>query len=244
MYNKQSPAAEPADVCDWIDAGNGQVANRFWTLDPIDGTKGFLRGGQYAVALALIENRQVQVAALACPALSETLAAGTPADNGESVQTGVVYIAVRGQGAMAALLGSTRFKTIQVAAPDHNLRFVESVEAAHSDLPLQSEIATVIGIADPPLQLDSQVKYGVVAHGDAALYLRLPADNKYIEKIWDHAAGSLIVEEAGGHVSDMWGRPLNFADSHLLRDNQGVIVSRGNPLHKAVLDTIADVKGK
>ena len=42
---------------------------RFWTLDPIDGTKGFLRGEQYAVALALIVGGEVVVAALACPNL-------------------------------------------------------------------------------------------------------------------------------------------------------------------------------
>ena len=41
-------------VCDLIDRGGGEVGERFWTLDPIDGTKGFLEGGPYAIALALI----------------------------------------------------------------------------------------------------------------------------------------------------------------------------------------------
>ncbi|MEJ2542649.1 MAG: inositol monophosphatase family protein [Calditrichaceae bacterium] len=49
------------EILDAIDQGNGEAKGRFWTVDPIDGTKGFLRGDQYAVALALIENGQVQM---------------------------------------------------------------------------------------------------------------------------------------------------------------------------------------
>jgi 3'(2'), 5'-bisphosphate nucleotidase len=44
------PDATPANTCSWIDTGCHEPASRFWTLDPIDGTKGFLRGGQYAIA--------------------------------------------------------------------------------------------------------------------------------------------------------------------------------------------------
>src|SRR5512136_2222333 len=49
------PEADAARVRAWIDRGAGQPADRFWTLDPIDGTKGFVRGDQYVVALALME---------------------------------------------------------------------------------------------------------------------------------------------------------------------------------------------
>jgi len=52
-------------VCEWIDRGGSDYARRFWTLDPIDGTKGFLRGDQYAVALALVVDGKVQVGVLA-----------------------------------------------------------------------------------------------------------------------------------------------------------------------------------
>ena len=46
---------------------------------------------------------------------------------------------------------------------------MESVEAAHGDQPLQKAIAEVVGITAPSLRMDSQVKYGVLARGDAAL---------------------------------------------------------------------------
>jgi 3'-phosphoadenosine 5'-phosphosulfate (PAPS) 3'-phosphatase len=65
------PASTPASVCGWIDRGASAPTTRFWTLDPIDGTKGFLRGDQYAVALALVENGRVQIGVLGCPNLSD-----------------------------------------------------------------------------------------------------------------------------------------------------------------------------
>ncbi|NER50493.1 MAG: 3'(2'),5'-bisphosphate nucleotidase, partial [Symploca sp. SIO1A3] len=80
-----------------------------------------------------------------------------------------------------------------------------------------------------------------VASGQAALYLRLPSPKtpNYREKIWDHAAGTIIVEEAGGRVTDMYGQPLNFSLGAKLVDNQGVIVSNG-AIHETVLAALRE----
>jgi 3'(2'), 5'-bisphosphate nucleotidase len=43
------PEISSESILDWIDRGNGEIASRYWTLDPIDGTKGFIRGDQYTV---------------------------------------------------------------------------------------------------------------------------------------------------------------------------------------------------
>lgn len=229
------PAATPETICRWIDAGSGAVAPRFWTLDPIDGTKGFLRNDQYAVALALIEAGQVKVAALACPALPLNL-------NQPAGPAGVVFVAVRGQGAAQAPLHSNSFVPIHVTREidKAGLRFAESVEAAHGDQSRQEALALATGITQPSLRMDSQAKYGLVARGDAALYLRLPSPKApdYRENIWDHAAGSLIVEEAGGRVTDMYGQPLDFASDRKMHHNRGVIVSNG-ALHAAVIKALA-----
>ena len=77
---------------------------------------------------------------------------------------------------------------------------------------------------------------------DAALYLRLPSKKyaDYREKIWDHAAGALIVEEAGGRVTDMNGRDLDFASDYRMRDNRGVVVSDGLR-HAAALEALAKI---
>jgi 3'(2'), 5'-bisphosphate nucleotidase len=89
--------------------------------------------------------------------------------------------------------------------------------------------------------MDSQCKYSVVARGEANIYLRLPVSETYEEKIWDHAAGSLIVEESGGVVTDIDGKPLDFSLGRTLRANKG-IVATSQSLHPQVIDAIRKVK--
>jgi 3'(2'), 5'-bisphosphate nucleotidase len=227
-----SPDATPEDVTRWIDHGNGQVSSRYWTLDPIDGTKGFLRQDQYAVALALVENGEVKVGVLACPAM--------PLDGG---QTGALYVAVRGEGATMVPLSGGEPQRLQVVTADDvaNFRFVESVEAAHGDQSKQNAIAQAVGITTESFRVDSQAKYGIVASGKAALYLRLPSPKypDYRENIWDHAAGAIVVEEAGGRVSDMYGQPLNFAEGSKMMNNRGVVVSNGT-IHDRLIAALAE----
>ena len=67
--SKVFPEATPESVCEWIDYGGAEPGKQFWVLDPIDGTKGFLRGDQYALALALVEDGVVQLGVLGCPNL-------------------------------------------------------------------------------------------------------------------------------------------------------------------------------
>ncbi|MBE9076247.1 3'(2'),5'-bisphosphate nucleotidase [Romeria aff. gracilis LEGE 07310] len=220
------PEATPETVTRWIDYGNGSVGPRYWTLDPIDGTKGFLRNDQYAVALALVEAGEIKVGVLACPAL-------TIGDT-----TGILFIAVRGAGAVMQPLSGGSAQSIQVAASIDwaHFRFVESVESGHGNQEQQSAIAQAAGITADSLRMDSQAKYGAVAAGEAVLYLRLPSPKSpdYREKIWDHAAGVIVVEEAGGRVTDMTGRPLDFSQSAKLVNNRGVVVSNGE-IHDKVL---------
>ena len=232
------PEATAETVCRWIDAGNGSVGERYWTLDPIDGTKGFLRNDQYAIALALVEQGQVKVAALACPALPLSL------DQPTGV-SGSLFVAVRGEGVAQTQLGRHEFRPIQVNREKGaaGSRFVESVESAHGHHDLQQAVARAVGISRPSLRMDSQAKYGAVARGDATLYLRLPSPKSpdYREKIWDHAAGALLVEEAGGRVTDMASRPLDFDSGQKMVRNRGVVVSNG-ALHPAVIEVLSRVE--
>jgi len=236
------PAARPADACNWIDHGGADPGPRFWTLDPIDGTKGFLRGEQYAVALALIVDGQVQVGALACPNLPLDLAQ-------PDGLCGVVFLAVRGQGAEMILLpeedqaleDARSTRPISVAPLDDlsAARFVESIESGHTDHAAHESLARALGITQPSVRLDSQAKYGIVARGDAAIYLRLPSPRTpdYRERIWDHAAGALIIEEAGGRVTDILGSDLDFGQGRRLEKNRGIVASNGY-VHAAILEAI------
>jgi 3'(2'), 5'-bisphosphate nucleotidase len=221
------PDATPDKVVNWIDHGKVDLGKRYWTLDPIDGTKGFLRQDQYAIALALIEEGEIKVGVLACPALSF---------NGEK---GLLFVAVRGEGATMVSLSGGNPQSIKVSESPEKMRFVESVESGHGDQTKQNAIAQQAGIGSPSLRMDSQAKYAAVAAGEAALYLRLPSPKTpdYREKIWDHAAGVILVEEAGGKVTDMHGKPLDFSLGAKLINNQGVVVSNGK-IHDAVIEAL------
>ena len=218
------------DVLDWIDYGNGKVSQRFWTLDPIDGTKGFLRQDQYAIALALIEDGEVKLGILGCPALKF-------ADN----DNGFIFVAVRGEGSYRMPMGGSEMTKLQVVSNDDvsRFRFVESVEASHGNQEQQNAIAQAVGITSPSVRVDSQAKYGIVSSAEAALYLRLPSPKypNYRENIWDHAAGAIVVEEAGGKVTDMYGKSLDFGTASKMNDNRGVVVSNG-VIHDAVLNAL------
>jgi 3'(2'), 5'-bisphosphate nucleotidase len=215
------PGATVDEVCRWIDrGGSDRFHSRFWTVDPIDGTKGFLRNEQYAVALALIVDGRLTVAAMACP----------------NLEGGAIFTAVRGRGAHQAPLSGQPARRIAVSstADAGTARFCESVEAGHSSHADAAAIAASMGITTAPIRMDSQCKYAVVARGQADIYLRLPTRPGYVERIWDHGAGALMVAEAGGQVTDITGRPLEFHHGRGLEANRGVVATNG-ALHDRVL---------
>src|SRR5262249_14058972 len=120
------------------------------------------------------------------------------------------------------------------------VRFCESVESGHSAHGDAASVADRLGITAAPLRVGSQAKEAVVARGEARLYLRLPTRTDYREKIWDHAAGALLIEAAGGTVTDIHGRPLEFHHGRELAANRGVIVTNGR-LHDRILDAIREL---
>jgi 3'(2'), 5'-bisphosphate nucleotidase len=228
------PGNNAESVLSWIDRGNGEVGERFWTLDPIDGTKGFLRGDQYAVAIALIDGGDVGIGVLACPSLPLTL-------NGPSGKRGILFAAKRNGGSFMSDLNGSLPHPIHVANADDplKLRLVESFESSHSDHSRQDAVAKWVGLKAPSIRIDGQGKYGAVARGDAALYLRLPSpgSSHYRERIWDHAAGAIILEEAGGKVTDIYGHSLDFYRGPIMYHNQGIVASNGY-IHEKILQAL------
>lgn len=233
-------SATESNVLEWIDRGGYDPAaegkqKRYWTLDPIDGTKGFLRGQQYAIALALIEDGKIVLGVLGCPNLQHT--------NGSD---GCLFTAVRGEGTKLLSInddsdeGTTVTVDEVMAASD--AKFCESVESGHSNQGDSATIATILGITADPYRIDSQCKYAAVSRGDASIYLRLPTRADYQEKIWDHGAGSIVVEEAGGTVTDVAGNPLDFSLGRTLANNRGIIATNGR-FHDEVVSAVQSVIG-
>ncbi len=227
------------DACD-----HDGTAASFWTLDPIDGTKGFLRGQQYAIALGRIEGGRVVLGVMGCPNLSADH--GRPFDDPDPV--GVIYAASDGGGcrqlsaadpggeaqSVSTRSGDTAFE------PGATVRVCGSVEAAHSKQSDTERVSSHLGLSVEYARLDSQCKYAVVARGQADAYLRMPTRKDYVEKIWDHAAGSIIATEAGAVVTDVSGTPLDFGHGSRLEVNRGVVCAASGA-HSMIIRAIDDL---
>lgn len=226
------PDLREADVLEAIDRGTyaGGPTGAHWTLDPIDGTKGFLRLEQYAVALALVVDGEPVLGVLGCPNFDEG--------------KGAVFVGEKDRGASWRPLDEATFSPLFVTRTTDpaEARLTESVESGHTAQDESAVVSARLGLGGHPVRMDSQAKYAAVARGDADIYLRLPTRKDYVERIWDHAAGYRIVVEAGGHVTDVHGRPLDFSCGRGLDRNQGVVVTNG-PLHERVLTTVQSVLG-
>jgi 3'(2'), 5'-bisphosphate nucleotidase len=230
LADRALPGIELDTIAAALDRGDhpGGADGRHWVLDPVDGTKGFLRGQQYAIALALIDRGRVVVGVLGCPNLP------APGERGNG--SGWLFHAARGAGAWAAPADWEEAVPVAVDTVSNPSQavFCESVEAAHAAHSVQAAIARRLGITAEPYRIDSQCKYAVLARGEASIYLRLPRDESYREKVWDHAAGAIVIEEAGGRVSDLDGNPLDFSKGRRLATGRGIVATNGL-LHDRVL---------
>jgi 3'(2'), 5'-bisphosphate nucleotidase len=210
-----------AEILDLLGDGMAEPEQRCWVLDLLDGTKGFLRGGHYVVALGLLEEGQPTLGVLGCPRWD----------------IGRLFIG-SATGATTATLDRPEWQQPITAVGVNDIpRLTTSVD--HSDETMTQKVAKALGATEEPLRMESQAKYAAVASGEADVYLRLSPDADYVETIWDHVAGVAVVEAAGGHVSDVDGKPLDFSVGRRLSNNRGLVVT-GNAerLHDRVLSAI------
>jgi 3'(2'), 5'-bisphosphate nucleotidase len=218
------PDADREGVLWAIDAGSDRgQGDSFWTLDPIDGTKGFLRGGQYAVCLAFVDGRDPTIGVLGCPHLGSDLE--RPLDDPDC--HGTLYFGRAGAGVHEVPTDAPDASARSIHVDDADatattVTLVESVERGHSDHTATARLLREIGVPATTIRADSQAKYAMVARGQANLLLRIPVDRTRREAIWDHAAGALIASESGCLVTDLDGHELDFSlGTHLTR-NRGI----------------------
>lgn len=239
----------------------GARGSKFWVLDPVDGTLGFVRGDQYAIALALIEDGEPVLGVLGCPNYPmkkewlsyqngyRRILSRLTSSTSESSDRGSVLYARKGGGKawMQPLLrGENKFvwpnsaREIRVSSIDNPTlaTFCEPVEMANSSHSFTAGLAHSVGLRNQPLRVYSMVKYAAIARGDAEIYMKF-ARAGYKEKIWDHAAGVLIIEEAGGVVTDAGGQPLDFSKGEYLEGlDRGIIACAGAKLHETIIGAV------
>ncbi|MBZ0298999.1 MAG: 3'(2'),5'-bisphosphate nucleotidase, partial [Anaerolineae bacterium] len=207
-----------------MDFGRDREAARTWVIDPIDGTKGFIALRQYVVAVGVLDERkQVVEGVMAAPGY---------------LHGGALFYTHSGRAFTERLEGGTTQEIHASQRTDPSaLIALESYEKSHASQDLMADLRQAAGIGAAQIErIDSQEKYARVAAGDADLYLRLPRLNSTRpHMIWDHAAGTALVQAAGGIVSDVDGSALDFSLGRTLAHNRGMIVA--NPLlHPRLLE--------
>lgn len=156
----------------------------YWLVDPLDGTREFLRrNGEFSVNIALIAENQPIAGVIVAPVLD------------------VAYYATRG-------LGAFKQEGSQKAKPIHVREAPSPVTVARSRSPVTGpklqKFLDAIGTHDE-IPMGSALKSCLVAEGAADIYARLGPTGE-----WDTAAAQCIVEEAGGHIQDINSQDLTY----------------------------------
>ena len=220
-------------ICGWIDHRGPSNSEFTWSIDPIDGTKGFLRHAQYAVAIGLLQGSTPVGGTLVCPSLPYDL-------NDDNSPVGVLISASGPGTAKKFAIDAELSESISSnsSGDPGAMRVLGSVESAHGDPALVTGMMEASKITGGFVRYDSQAKYAVIAMGGAEMYVRPRSRPDYRENIWDHVAGVAICEAAGAVVSDVDGKALDFGHGDKLLENRGVLAT-ANPLaHKLAIDGI------
>lgn len=163
---------------------------RFWLIDPLDGTKEFIkRNGEFTVNIALIENGRPVLGVVHAPAL------------------GLSYFAEQGGGAFRQL-GENAPVAITVALHNEHEKIRMVGSRSHAD-PRQENLVAHLGECEFQ-SMGSSLKLCLVADGSAHLYPRLGPTME-----WDTAAAHSVVLEAGGVVCNSRGEELRYNKTDL-----------------------------
>ncbi|CAJ2678453.1 unnamed protein product [Trifolium pratense] len=255
-FEAPKSALETSEVLEIISHCNsiGGPSGRFWTL-------GFVSGDQYAVALSLIEDGEVVVGVLGCPDYPmrkdwlsyqqsyHRIVSKLISPTSETWNEGCVIYAKKGSGKAwiqpvihvnKKFVWPNHAKQVSVSSIDNIglATFCQSVEKANSSHSFTDGLAHSVDLSNKPLRVYSMMKYAAIACGDAEVFMKL-ARTGCKEKIWDHAAGVIIIQEAGGTVTDVRGSSLDFSKgSYLEGIDRGIVACAGATLHEKVIDAV------
>lgn len=250
LDDSEAPLASPASMEDMLEAidlggrGTGGPKGRIWMLDPIDGTAAFLRGEQYAISLALIEDGKEKVGVLGCPNLS--LKTGRVEESVVDERGyGQMLSAVRGQGATIRPIGTrslrpaAKIERLGEGPTDlKDLHFVDSSQSNNWWHEKVREFAARVGAAYPGTDLwCSHMRYVALIVGGGDLQLRIPKRLTKPVYVWDHAGVQLIFTEVGGRITDLNGKDIDFGAGRELANNWGIIAAK-HGVHSRILNMV------
>ncbi|KAK3392540.1 hypothetical protein B0T20DRAFT_58222 [Sordaria brevicollis] len=263
---KRGAPESKEQVCELVDrCGDGGKdglsadSGRTWVFDPIDGTKTFVRGEQYAINVALLEGGRQILSVVACPLLSRKATA--PVGNASVFKTddgedGCIVYAVRGFGAYAKPLfvgqgtglaecASEPLKRHADGVTVSGLRSVSCWNLLDSGVDDAHKAATErLGVEFPGSDLLGWVpRWVALALGLANMTVWVYKRRDRYAKIWDHAGAMLLFEEVGGMITDVDGKEIDLTKGRKLTANFGFVAAPRSVHHvvlKAVRQTLKD----
>lgn len=209
-----------AELMDLIDMGgrNDKTSEgRTWVFDPIDGTATFMKGQQYAINCAFLVDGKEQIGIIGCPNLAPD-ATTTHEDATDPDGLGIMIYALRGNGTWkrtmqqsSSLLVPTRIHRHGDTASVETLIWSDCSTYTSTILPLHKQVVRKLNTSWPGVDLySSLMKYAALGLGHSSICIRIFKFSSWRSNMWDHAGGVLIFEEAGGRVTDLEGREINF----------------------------------
>ncbi|MFC2170955.1 inositol monophosphatase family protein [Calditrichota bacterium] len=201
-----------------------------WFVDPLDGTKGFVKNLIYAVAIARTVKGQLDKSWLAVPCREE-LFPGI---------AGMLFRAEKGKGSYkSSISGKTDEQKLvmDVSGSGSDGEVTVVVSRAHDNSKGPGRL-TKGGMKTNHLALDSQAKYAALVTGSAQLYPRRHSTSFGANFCWDHAPGALLLEETGGIITDLTGRPLDYAKGERLSANHGILAATDKKIHEKALNIL------
>ncbi|KAL9456184.1 hypothetical protein AB3S75_005413 [Citrus x aurantiifolia] len=229
-----------SDVLEAIDRGGKDAVvfctkpATYWVLDPIDGTRGFLRGSEalYVVGLALVVEGEIVLGVMGCPNWLEdkpcTSTTSMQEYEGNQAGSGIIMVSHVGCGTWTKKLSNSQtWESLPLSALFNGKNDADNIG--------DEEILLV------PTCCGSLCKYLMVATGRASVFI-LRARAQTIIKAWDHAVGIICVHEAGGKVTDWRGSPIDLdadqAERRAIFPSGGVLVTNDN-LHHQIVEMIS-----
>ena len=188
--------------------------DRVWLIDPMDGTKNFIqRDGDFAVQIGLSINGESMVGVVYQPVRD------------------VLYRAVRADGAWIEAKDKPAAR-MSVSARTNPGEMILASSRSHRS-PRMERVVSSFGFKKEMRRGSVGVKIGLIAEQEADLYLHLSPSTKQ----WDTCAPQIILEEAGGRLTDLFGLPLRYNGVRI--DNRNGVVGTNRAAHDMVIEKLA-----
>ncbi len=186
----------------------GSNSKRQWTVDPIDGTKGFQKGLAYAIGMGFMIQAEPTVCAIGVPNYKNTSL--------------TIFSAEKNYGAKVSY-GDQNFTKISVSNKKEIKKF-RICHSLHYNKPWVLDFARSLGITNF-IPLDSMAKLCMVADGSSEIYIK--PMNMQRSFTWDFLPGELLVKEAGGMITDIRGNSIQYVNDKCKITAPGLIASNG-----------------